>query len=619
MVHEIANFVDTIPPSYHTEGLTPSQGLHILIDLDENGELKENGYKSFLVKKKNEDIDYDYDFALRGQLSKLQDMQKAVDIKKKIHSAVPYILLFKNLSTDDKKTMKKKDWDSLHGDDRLESVIKPYLLNTVKERINSYYDFFINNNNANEDEIELLNQIKQFSNTHLFYKVLDDANIKLTDFGNYITVYFKVPIEYLTKWHDIHIRDKVFNKNDFNTNDDEYGLSNFLSSAPSKKIFMSHKTTDYQAINRIHYKTGIKLALFKNLLMNKKLPNIVPIFIDKEELNDEFVRIFGKDSKQSFREVIRQLFELHKENISNYYLINWANRGGIIINDVDYVSSFKYHINDIAVKNVMGIKNKEGELLRDEVINNIFHFETSIVHRIFNNALIVKTKKETILFKYFDDIDPNYTTPANYQNILKYRKNFYDYIYKSKEDALTGKILYDIIMANVISDIKQQGDKSFGIKEKLNVLFSLNGYFDRQNNNFNFIGDKNMASLIPEFQNNLRKLFQETEYHITNDGEFAFAAGQLIYYVLTKSQTSNKTHSLLEPFISKNDPQLFKLTIARGIERYKHAFEFGRPRFEKLSSEVLGYDCKTKIKELLPILLAGYFSQSLIYEKSINQ
>lgn len=38
MVNEIGNFVDTIPPAYHTEGLTPSQGLHILINLDENGE-----------------------------------------------------------------------------------------------------------------------------------------------------------------------------------------------------------------------------------------------------------------------------------------------------------------------------------------------------------------------------------------------------------------------------------------------------------------------------------------------------------------------------------------------------------------------------------------------------
>jgi len=64
---------------------------------------------------------------------------------------------------------------------------------------------------------------------------------------------------------------------------------------------------------------------------------------------------------------------------------------------------------------------------------------------------------------------------------------------------------------------------------------------------------------------------------------------------------------------------LFKLAITRGIEQYKHAFDFGSTRFEKLTSEVLGYDCKMNIKELLPVLLAGYFSQSLIFEKSNNQ
>jgi len=622
MIHEIGNFVDTIPPAYHTEGLTPSQGLHILIDLDENGELKKDGYKSFLVKKRNEEIDYNFDFATRLQLAKLVDMNKPIDNKKKIHSAIPFVLIFKNIYTGNSpanKMQTKKEWVVLSVDERFERMVKTHLSNNVKLRIEDYYSFFIKHKDITDNEKTLLYLIKDFSNNKLFDKILSDANIKTTDYDNYINIYFNVPIEYLIKWHDIHIRAKVFNRDDFNTKDNEYGLSNFLNSAPAKKIFVTHRTTDYQVSNRINYKSGIKLALFKNLLMNRKLPSIVPIFIDKEELNGEFVRIFGRDTKQSFREVIRQLFELHKDIISNYYLINWANRGGIVVNDMDYVSSFKYYLNGFIIKNVMGIKNKAGELLRDEVIDNIFHFELSVVQRIFNNALIVKTKKETVLFKYFDDIDSNYTTPANYQNILKYRKNFYDYIYKSNEDALTGKIFYDIIMANVLSDIKQQDDRSFGIKEKLNILFSLNELFDKQNNNFKNIGDKTMASLIPEFQNNLRRLFNETDYHITSDSEFAFAAGQLIYYVLTKSQTSSKTHSLLEPFISKNDPQLFKLAITRGIEQYKHAFNFGSPRFEKLTSEVLGYDCKMNIKELLPVLLAGYFSQSLIYEKSNNQ
>lgn len=601
MINEIGNFVDTIPHAYNTEGLTPSQGLHILIELDGNGELKWK--KSFITNKKGELLDWNhenelkpiannYDFALREYFSGFITLNKTLDSLKKIHSTSPYVLWF-----------------------------KPESIDKIAGSFDEYFKNCILSENASEEDIKEFDNIKSFTKNKLVDLLKEDPKLLATDKKNYIKIYFNTDINKLKRSNEQYLSSRLFLKDDFNIKDGDllYGLSGFLNGANVKKIFMQHQSTKFKVNNRISQKLSYNLYLFEKLLKSKKLPYIIPIFVDKEELNGDFVRVFGKDTKQSFREVIRQLFELHKEDISNYYLINWANRGGIVINDVDYVSSFRYHLKDISVKNVMGIKNKDGELLRDEFIDNIFNFELSIVHRIFNNALIVKTKKETVLFKYFDEIDPNYTTQVNYQNILKYRKNFYDYIYKSKEDAIDGRIFYHIIVTNILSDIKQQDDKSYSVKEKLNILFSLNELFDKQNNNFKFNGDKNMASLIPEFQNNLRKLFMETDYHLTSDSEFAFAAGQLIYYVLSKSQTSSKTHSLLEPFISKNDPQLFKLTIARGIEQYKHAFEFGRPRFEKLTSEVLGYDCKTKIKELLPVLLAGYFSQSLIYEKSINQ
>lgn len=602
MIHEIANFVDTIPQEYHTEGLTLSQGLHILIDLDENGELKEK--KSLLVKKKGELLEWNqenewklvennYDFELRDFFSGFITLNKALDSLKKIHSTSPYVLWF-----------------------------KPDSIDKISISFSEYFKNCQLSEDASEDDKKEFDNIKSFTENKLVDLLKYDNNLLESDKKNYIKVYFKVDINKLKSSNEQYLSSRLFLKDDFNikVGDLLYGLSGFLNGANAKKTFMQHQNANFRVNNRVSQKLAFNLYLFEKLLRNKKLPNIVPVFIDKDELNCEFVRIFSKDTKQSFREIIRQLFEQHKENISNYYLINWANRGGIIVvNDVDYVSSFKYHLNNCVVKNVMRIKDKDGELLRDGVIDNIFHFELNIVQRIFNNALIVKTKKETVLFKYFDDIDPNYTTQANYQNILKYRKNFYDYIYKSKEDAINGRIFYDIIFSIILGDIKQQDDKSYSIKEKLNILFSLNEMFDKQNNNFKYIGDKTMASLIPEFQNNLRRLFKETDYHLTSDSEFAFAAGQLIYYVLTKSQTSSKTHSLLEPFISKNDPQLFKRAITRGIEQYKHAFEFGSHRFEKLTSEVLGYECKTHIKELLPVLLAGYFSQSIIYEKSINQ
>jgi len=323
MIHEIANLVDTIPPSYHTEGLTPSQGLHILINLDENGELQDDGYKSFIINKKGELLDWNqenelkpignnYDFALREFFSGFITLNKALDSLKKIHSTSPYVLWF-----------------------------KPDSIGKIANSFNEYFKNCKLSEDASEADQKEFDNIKLFSEKELVELVKRDEKFKETDKKSYIKVYFQTDIEKLRKCNEQYLLNHLFLKDGFNIKDGDllYGLSGFLNGANDKKIFMKHTNAKFVVNNRISQKLAYNLYLFEKLLKNKKLPNIVPIFIDKEELNGDFVRIFSKDTKQSFREVIRQLFELHKKNISNYYLINWANRGGIIINDVDYVSS----------------------------------------------------------------------------------------------------------------------------------------------------------------------------------------------------------------------------------------------------------------------------------------
>jgi len=601
VIQEISNFVDTIQQEYHTEGLKPSPGLHILIDLDETGELKANGYKSLLIDKNGKcfeltlegelkEVEYEFDFEIREFYSQTISMNKAIDSRKKIHSSVPYVLWF-----------------------------KPENLEKLEE---SFDEYFSNCKTyaKSDDEVFIVN-IENFSKERIKELIINDPKFKKVDKKNYVRVYFVIDIEKLKASNEEYLSLRLFNKDDYNVEIDGemYGLSDFLNGANIKKLFMLHQSTKYKVNNRIPKSASLKLYQFERLLKKRKLPNIVPIFIDKEELNKEFVRIFSRDKTLSFREIIRQLFKQHEEDISNYYLINWANRQGIVINDIDYVPKFKFFLNDFTIMNIIQLPNTQER----DAIKNIFDFEMTIVQKIFNNALIVKTKTNTVLFKYFDDIDAKYTTPINYQNILKYRKCFYDFIYKSKEDAINGKVFYNLLLSTIIDDIKHdeykdnRHTKDFSIKEKLNILFSLNKNFDKLNKNF---GGIDMPTKIPEFQENMRRLLNDNEYHIQTDQEFAFAAGQLIYSILKKSKSSNKSHALLEPFINKNDPTLFHDAILRGINQYKHAFEWygeaGKGRFEKLTSEILGYECEASIKELLPIILAGYFSQSLIFEKS---
>lgn len=593
MIKEISNFIERIPEEFFTEGIEPAEGLHILIDLDEEGNLQNK--RSYLVKTEKKEKKY-YAF-LDNELSQINsldnisirefysgviNMNKCFDLPaKKIHSSSPYVIWFK-----------KENIDRI---------------------INSYESYFKKSKNySTEIEYDKIDLIHHFCEESLINLIKDDYFFDELKTKNYIKIYFDVEMDKLKMGYKNYLGDNLFNKADYNVADDEFGLSDFLNGDNIKKAFLMHRTSRFIVNNRISKKEALNLNSFKLVLQVKpsKLPNPLPIFIDENELNNRVVELYNREKVLKFHEIINKLFRERLADINNYYLINWSKKGGLTINDVDFVSNFEYNLENFKINNLFDIKNTfEG------YINNIFHFEIEIVQKLFNNLLIQKTKDEQINFRYFDDLDynPKYMTKNTFLNTLKYRKLFYDFIYKSRRDLITNNIFYSILISGIIDDIKHDEykdnyhTKERNIKEKLNILFSLN---------INF-GGKDMASKMANLNEKLRKLLNEEDYHLKEDDEeFAFDAGQLIYYILYQSESSNKTHAMLEPYISKNDPDLFILTITRGIEQYKHKFPFGTKKFPKLASEILGYKCKTKIKELLPIILAGYFSHSLLFESS---
>ena len=137
------------------------------------------------------------------------------------------------------------------------------------------------------------------------------------------------------------------------------------------------------------------------MLINKTLPNPLPITIDNNEINKEIVKIFNENTEPiSYRDLLKQLFQ--RKNIkylSNYYLINHSKRKSIILNDVDFVPLFRYYFDKpIVITNVFKsgtIRDKKFELTPTIKISSVFDFERIIVKTIFNNSL-VKIKKTDI-------------------------------------------------------------------------------------------------------------------------------------------------------------------------------------------------------------------------------
>ena len=124
-----------------------------------------------------------------------------------------------------------------------------------------------------------------------------------------------------------------------------------------------------------------------------------------------------------------------------------------------------------------------------------------------------------------------------------------------------------------------------------------------------------MATKTKELLAYAQKIVSDDEKHFEDgeDMEFAFCFGQLVYYLLSQSEASNKTHSLLLAYLQKSDFDLLKQKAKEDATKYSYKISFNNKKFNKMSGEVFGYTPATKFSDLVSFFLAGYFSKNIIY------
>ena len=633
MIQEIINYTKYLKensPMVFEEGLEPSKGLHIFVELDEEGNAinfpGEKGVDWDYYDGKEISpflksiIPYEQESKRIGtRMDKVLDTGKVEGSKKfQIFSCSPYVLSFKKQSFE-----------------LIESRLKPFFENAIKICLKEDDSITEQKVIAFKNAISLLlNKIGAFKirtiSTDLFTEEESVFESMKSDF--FIHLYYKnIPFSEYVIAHQTYLQEKLFNNNDFNSEktitDETYGLSGFINGLNMKKPFLEHKTASmFKGIaSRIQAKDTVFLNDFDLLLKrknNKVFPSPLPIFIDKNEFSnsDEIISIFKKDDKLTYSQILKQLFKDTPDKVlQNYYLLFFNYK--YELEDFDFVSKFRYSLKENEkypkIKNLFNIKINKDELKRDIEIRNIFFFEREIVKTIFNNSL-VKVKDESYSVNYFGEIKAEYVSGGEpiYQMILKYRKAFYDYIYKSKTQAISCHMWDEIMWNSIIGDLrtdkitdKGYHSRDYSIKEKLNIWFSLYNYFT---NNLNRI---DMASKIPELLEKMKKVANDENAHFDTTEEFAFGAGQVIYFLLNQSKASERTHALLEPFIQKVKAEQLQSSIAQTINMYKHEISFGHGRFERLSSETLAFDTDDNLKNYQRLLLAGYFATPVIYEK----
>jgi len=631
MIQEIINFVDTLPQEVFTNNLQPKEGLYILLDIDEHGDLV-NVDKDGKIKE--EDIGF---FSKKEkEISPL--IEKCLPLwmntlpvsNAKIFNPIKKI--FGNTCSPFAFSFNKKNWEKYEEFTHLQKQFKEETFHEeqakdkfkefMRGELTIYFDIasqFV------EDELHKI-WMKQFKNylyNHLFNLI--DSLDEFTELKSAQGIYFFLKTPTLADYkepYQNYLTAKVFNKDDYNkikiSTRETYGISDSVSYFNEKKPFLKHLSAPLLYNYRTTGKEATRLWQFFNLQRNRQIPNPMPIFIDKKELTEKAVKIFNDEKgKLGYVELIKKLISPpHKEELSNYYLIFFdprAKKSKVI--DIDYISNFRYEMKDVKIIEIFSLN---GHFEAKTKINTIFDFEYKIINEMFNQKLIPKEGWR----RYFDEMEAHRMSANTYNQLMKYRKACYDYVFKSRRQAITKSMFDDIMQEGILDNIRldNNGSNDYSIKAKLNIWFSLYEYFDYTQLN-KPLNKKSMANKTEELIVRLEIIATNDDEHLSKDDEFAFAAGQLIHYLLNKSEAGNRTHASLEPFLQKTNAMLLKRAIARCFDTYKHAIKFytRKYEFDKIMSEVMGYEPNERnMKNLLPFTLAGYFAKSTFFKKLEN-
>ncbi|MEN2434624.1 hypothetical protein AAH994_04345 [Weeksellaceae bacterium A-14] len=654
MIRELINFTDTLDDEFLTLGSIPKVGIHIILQLNSNEkgdafiDFENFQYEQFSTKQKNEISTFLNSCKVFHQNAWCIDTNKCFDLPMKaIHTCSPFAVAFKreHLEGGEKyksnQTRKKKQIYERFGD-YFNKAFALFDAETATEKYIEFKNFFVHNEFSklldkivNENAVEyqkLENKIESLkvrikettdkaekesvknSITELEQQLL---KVQPLDDSSYIIFYLDVPLELYKAVHKKYLDDKLFNTDKYNTEPDDqgviHGTSNFMNGFNSNMPFLMHHTASFDISGRISNVDAKLLYDLSNMFENKTLPNPLPIFIYKEEMmQSKVISIFRESGFEfGYKEIIQKLVETNESEVSNYYLLFRQNtKDGIVFKDFDFVSKFEYKIEDLIIQNLFEIKEKGGKSNKYyPLIKTIFDLEQQVLKPLIENKYFK--------IDYFKDLDPedykdrtktpNIHYTNRFDSYSKYRKAVYDFVYKSQRNTIDSNIFYELVFNSILDDIKN--DNEYGVKEKLNIWYSLFNYFNPKTN-------INMVNKLKEYQNFVAAIIAGEELVDITDEKFAFAAGQVIEYILSKSKSADNSFNLLEPYLQQSKCTEFKKAIANDFGRYKHENFSGN--FEKVAAFVLSYETDVNLKHLLPQILSGVFAKNQLFS-STNQ
>ncbi|OHE10448.1 MAG: hypothetical protein A2513_06205 [Sulfurimonas sp. RIFOXYD12_FULL_33_39] len=557
----------------------------------------------------------------------------------------------------------------------------------ITENINAHFlkaIEYIDENNDYKKFIEIIKNIAlelipnfQFNNIlkELLKKELTNKKGKTTLEQESIYICLDVGNIQQTRFDSFYLKEKSFNKKSsemiFEKNKcNSCGLIDNIS-APF--LFTNYDSTFANKNFGITYNFKICINCATKLikfweLAKLNISNPLPLIIYKDDreisaFRDVFKILDEKEEPKTYREIIKELYEKYPKSLKNYYLFNFKFDGPqkkLFANDVDYIQNFKYMtkfqlINFIELKNHKMLLNKQildfSSLYEDYL--SVFQFEKIFHELIFEEKLIgnyFTPYDDNKLKMTYSKIDSKNSNSLLKNYLIKYRQNFYDFIYKSYQSSLDNiefrEMILDIIKDNIKHDkAKKAKDEKYysiyenEILEKLNLLFSIKHHFKNggekvEQGEFVKLKEKMNISLgywqdaidkdgkvILKNDKKPKREFVGID-HIENDDKlFAFLCGQMARFLIEQSEKKkeNKNHSDFSAFTDWQTSKLLKEYIYDIHRKYAHKLKFYK-RYDKAMSIVQTYKDNLNIDDVMEYMVAGYFADNqILNQKQENE
>ena len=181
-----------------------------------------------------------------------------------------------------------------------------------------------------------------------------------------------------------------------------------------------------------------------------------------------------------------------------------------------------------------------------------------------------------------------------------------------KKSQIKGKEFYNqiekIMSFLILYQYEQSDEKQIRQKvlENLNLKLSMQQYF------------KGDSMDVGSELKSLNEKITKKGYESLNTKEFLLLSGQMAYYLISQSESSNRTFRLAEHYLKSKNIQTIKKHLRNDLDRYKHKIYLttDKSKFKNALAMSIAYDEDRKLThQEMDIFLIGLVSDNVFYMK----